>query len=168
MTIEDLHAFNQHYTTTAELPRRNQRLVRLVLTALLASLLMALGAWARPPWPFWLTGLLILGFWWRVFPFRIAQLMRVNTERLYREGKNRGILGPHRIAAEPEWLLEASSDREHRTRWRAIEQVVETEQHLFVYVSGFSSVIVPKRAFATAEDRERFVATVHQRAEARA
>jgi hypothetical protein len=138
--------------------------VRLVLTALLAALLLALGAWARPPWPFWITGALILGVWWRAFPIRVAQLMRVNTERLHREGKNRGILGPHRIALEPEWLLEASADREHRTRWRAIERVVETEAHLFLYVSGFSSVIVPNRAFATLEDRERFVATVHQRA----
>ncbi len=134
-------------------------MVRLVLTLLLSALLAALGAWIRAPLPFWLTGALIIALWWSVYPHRVAALARASTERSYREGKNRGLLGPHRVTVDAEWLTEATDEREHRTRWRAMEKVERAGEYVFLYVSGFSAVVVPERAFASEAEAEDFVRT---------
>lgn len=164
--LEDIHAFNRHYATTAALPRRNQQWVRIALTLTLASLLLALGAAISAPVPFWILGALILLAWWRLYPRRIEAISRQSTKRLYADGKNVGMLGPHVVAFDDTWLSELTADREVRTKWRAVEKVVLTAEHLFLYVSGFSAVIVPLRAFGTAAEQTAFVEAAQRRATA--
>ncbi len=159
LSLEDIHAFDAHYAVTAAAPKRARRAVRLVLTLLLASLLSALGAWIRAPLSFWVVGAVIIAAWWAVFPYRVGALMRANTERTYREGKNLGLLGPHRVTIDAEWLIEATAERETRTKWRAVERVDETPTHWFVYESSFSAVVVPKRVFGSVEESAEFAAT---------
>ncbi|MBS1148850.1 MAG: hypothetical protein H6Q89_548 [Myxococcaceae bacterium] len=163
IVLEDIHAFNRHYATTAALPRRNQQLVRLALTLTLACLLGALGMAIRAPVPFWILGVLILLAWWKVYPRRIEALSRQSTRRLYSDGKNLGMLGPHVVSFDDEWLCELTSEREVRTRWRAVEKSALTAEHLFLYVSGFAAVIVPLRAFPTEAERTAFVEEAQRR-----
>lgn len=162
--LEDIHAFNLHYATTALLPRRNQLLVRIALTMTLGSLLFALGVAIQAPVGFWLLGGLILLTWWALYPRRIEAMSRASTKRLYADGKNMGMLGPHVVSFDDDWLSEITSDREVRTRWRAVEKAALTREHLFLYVSGFSAVIVPLRAFGTAEERTAFLKEAQSRA----
>lgn len=164
VVLEDIHAFNLHYATHAELPRRNQFRVRVALTAVLAALLFALGFAISAPLPFWIIGALILLGWWATYPRRIEAISRASTARLYRDGRNVGMLGPHTVAFDDEWLSELTPHREVRTRWQAVEQAVVTPQHLFLYVSGFSAVIVPLRAFATDAERTAFIEAASSRA----
>ncbi len=164
IVLEDIHAFNAHYARTALLPRRNQRLVRIALTVTLASLLLALGLASSAPLPFWILGALILLAWWKLYPRRIEALSRQATSRLYSEGKSAGLLGAHTVFFDDDWLSELTSDREARTRWRAIEKSALTADHLFIYVSGFSAVIIPLRAFPSAEERAAFLEQVSTRA----
>ncbi len=160
-TVEDVVAFNLHYLQSSPLPQKNLLLARASLTALLASLLLALGLYARAPIPFWLLGALILLAWFRLFPSRAASLLRRHTERLYREKPDRGLLGPHEVTLEPDWLVERTDWRESRTHWRVVESVVTADGHLFLYVTPFSAVIVPRRAF----DDERAFRAFAERAE---
>ncbi len=162
--LEDIHAFNRHYATTAAQPKANQLRVRIALTLLLASLLFALGIAVHAPIGFWIIGGLILLAWWRVYPRRIEAISRQATKRLYADGKNLGMLGPHVVTFDDEWLCELTPDREVRTRWRAVEKATLTDDHLFLYVSGFSAVIVPLRAFGTAEERTGFLKEAQSRA----
>jgi len=163
VVLEDIHAFNFHYATTAALPRRNQQRVRLALTMLLASLLFALGLAIHAPVPFWVVGVLILLAWWRVYPKRIEAISQQATKRLYADGRNKGMLGPHVVSFDDEWLSEVTADREVRTRWAVVEKAALTDAHLFLYVSGFSAVIVPLRAFATEEERKGFLNAAQSR-----
>ena len=150
--------------STAALPRRNQQLVRFALTLTLAALLFALGVAIAAPAGFWILGGLILLAWWGLYPRRVEALSRAITRRLYSDGKNLGMLGPHEVSFDDEWLSEATADREARTRWRAVEKTVLTQDHLFLYVSGFSAVIVPLRAFGTADERTAFLKEAQSRA----
>ena len=49
-------------------------------------------------------------------------------------------------------------------RWRAVEKTALTADHLFVYVSGFSAVIVPLRAFGSEQERTAFLKEAQSRA----
>ena len=164
IVLEDIHAFNRHYATTAALPRRNQRLVRIALTLTLGSLLGALGLAIRAPLPFWLLGALILLAWWALYPRRIEALSRQSTRRLYSDGKNLGMLGPHVVSFDEQWLCEITADREVRTRWRAVEKAALTPDHLFLYVCGFAAVIVPLRGFGSQAEKNAFVDEARSRA----
>jgi hypothetical protein len=163
IVLEDIHAFNFHYATTAALPRRNQKMVRIALTLVLGALLGALGMAIAAPLPFWIMGSLILLAWWKVYPRRIEALSRQGTQRLYTDGKNLGMLGPHEVHFDDDWLSELTSDREVRTRWRAVEKAALTSEHLFLYVSGFAAVIVPLRAFATEDEKKAFLEQAQRR-----
>ncbi len=163
VTLDDIHAFNLHYARTSPQSLRSRRSVRFALTFLLGALLCSLGVLSKAPLPFWLMGFLILGGWWAMFPRRLEQMLRRYTERLYASGKNAGVLGPHRLSAGPEWLSESTDVREVRTHWRAVERVEDAGEHLFLYVTAFSAVIVPKRAFATPADAEAFARLAEER-----
>ena len=133
------------------------------LAGIWAGLLLCV-AFIAAPAPFWILGGLILLAWWRLYPRRIEAISRQSTKRLYSDGRNVGMLGPHVVSFDDEWLSEITSDREVRTRWRAVEKAALTPEHLFLYVSGFSAVIVPLRAFATAEERTAFIGEAQSRA----
>jgi uncharacterized membrane protein len=163
LTLEDIHAFDLHYSRTGYVPVRARRLARTALTFLLATLLFTLGLWSKAPVPFWIVGLLILLGWYILFPKRFDQMMRRNTERIYAENPGGGLLGRHRLVLEPEWLSESTELRESRARWRAVGPLVATESHLFIFVTSFTSVIVPRRAFPSDESFSTFVATVERR-----
>lgn len=163
VVLDDIHAFNLHYARTAEVSVRSRRLARIALTFVLAALLATLGLWSRAPLPFWLLGLLILFGWYSMFPARFDQMLRRQTERMYAENPQGGLLGRHRLTLEPEWLVERTPLRESRTHWRAVGRVVSTDTHAFVYVTSFTAVIVPRRAFSTDEAFRAFLATVEAR-----
>lgn len=163
VTLDDVHAFNLHYSRTAPHARRSRNAVRAALTFMLAVLLVSLGVLSKAPLPFWLMGALILGGWWATFPKRAEQMLKANTARAYADGKNLGLLGPQRLSLEAEWLSERTPVREVRTHLSALEKVVLTDEYLYLYVTAFSAVIVPLRAFASKADAAAFAQAVEER-----
>ncbi|MHB8879314.1 MAG: YcxB family protein, partial [Myxococcaceae bacterium] len=110
-----------------------------------------------------LLGTLILAGWWALFPRRLEQMLRRQTARMYQEGENAGVLGPPRLTLDGEWVTERTEVREVRTHWRAVERVVEDQAHLYLYVTSFSAVIVPRRAFGSEEEAKAFARLAEER-----
>lgn len=156
-TLDDIHAFNTHYARTAQLPQQSRKMVRGALTLTLGSLMFALGVAFHLPIAFWIINALILFGWWQFYPRRVEAMARRSTQKLYAEGRNAGMLGATTVTIEPEWLSEASSEREVRTRWRSVEKMDLTADYAFLYVTGFSAVIVPFRAFANEGEKSAFL-----------
>jgi hypothetical protein len=45
---------------------------------------------------------------------------------------------------------------EQRTSWAGVDRVEQNADYIFIYTSPVAAHIVPRRAFASAEDAERF------------
>lgn len=163
IALEDVHAFNAHYGKTSPVARRARRVARFGLTAMLMVLLTALGYAIRAPLPFWGLGVAILLVFFALFPRRVERLIRIHTERSYADGSNKGLLGQHRLTVLKDWLIEQSKWREQRTHWRAVERVERTRTHLFIYVSGFTAIVIPRRAFDDDGDWAAFCAQIEER-----
>jgi hypothetical protein len=103
---------------------------------------------AREPWLGVIGLAFAFAFWW-MFPRRYERGLRDSVAKLYGEGKNLDVLGPTRLELDEEFLTETTPTRSVRTRWAAVERCVETDDHLFVYVTGSTALIVPKRSLAT-------------------
>jgi hypothetical protein len=147
VTLDDAIAFAVFHDSYSPVMRRRRRLLRVGMAVLLAVIAAAVGGLARAP----LLGLVGLGFafafWW-IFPRRYQRGLRESVTRLHGEGKNLDVLGPTKLVLDEEFVTEATPARAVQTRWAAIEHCVDTEEHVFVYVTGSTAVIVPKRSLA--------------------
>jgi hypothetical protein len=166
VTVDDAAAFAVFHDSYSPALRRRRHLLRVGMAVLLAVIAASVARLARAPG----LGFVGLGFafafWW-IFPRRYERGLRQSVARLHSEGKNVDLLGPTRLVLDEEFVTEATPARDVRTRWAAIERCVDTDDHVFVYVTGSSAVIVPKRSLAAGQ-AEKLVAEIHQRIPARA
>jgi hypothetical protein len=158
LTLADIHAFNQHYAQTSPVVRRARLRVRLAMTFFLALLLSALGWGARADVGFWVMGAVIIAFWFAIFPRRLESMQRTFTERTYAVGKNAGLLGPHTVELTEEGIVERTPVRELKVKWEAMERVAHSDQHLFLWTSGFNALVLPRRAFESEDALKAFTA----------
>lgn len=63
---------------------------------------------------------------------------------------------PQTTEITPEYLYHQDATGEVKTRWKGIQKIVETATHIFFWVSPNEAHVVPKRAFANAEDATQF------------
>jgi YcxB-like protein len=72
-------------------------------------------------------------------------------------------LGERTTSAEENGLRVASSRGERLIYWNRIEEVIETESHLFLPFGMLEVVVIPKRAFESEELKTAFVSELHAR-----
>jgi hypothetical protein len=93
-----------------------------------------------------------------LFPRLRRRQINGYVRRLVSEGRNRGTLGPHRMAISREGLVDATDVGEAKTLWAGIERVEESADYIFLYKSALSAYVVPKRAFRDAHQGGQFFA----------
>lgn len=161
VTVNDAVAFAVYHHHASPLLRRRRRFLRVGMSALLAMIAATIaGVSGRP-----VLGMVGLAFafgFWLIFPRRYEKGLRESVAKLYTEGKNLDLLGPTKLVLDTEGMTESTPTRDSRSRWAVVERCVETEDHVFVYLTGDSGVIVPKRSLRPGE-AERLIAEVRQR-----
>ena len=166
VALDDAIAFAVFHHSDSPLLRRRRRLLRVGMAALLAIIAAAVAGLAQTP-ALGLVGLAFaFAFWW-MFPKRYERGLRGSVAKLYGEGKNLDVLGPTRLEVDEEFLTETTPTRSVRTRWAAVERCVETDEHLFLYVTGSTALIVPKRSLAP-ETAQNLLSEIRARMPARA
>jgi hypothetical protein len=164
--LDDEIAFAVFHHSDSPLLKRRRRLLRVGMAALLAIIAATVAGLARAP----VLGLVGLGFafaFWLIFPKRYERGLRDSVAKTYGEGRNLDVLGPTRLELDEEFLTETTPTRAVRTRWEAVERCVDTADHIFVYVTGNTAVIIPKRAIAPAV-AEKLVSALRGRIPVRA
>lgn len=74
------------------------------------------------------------------------------------------ILSPRQVTLSDEGVRETSRLHESLFRWSGVRGARLTDQHVFLMVDNHAAIIVPRHAFSTDDERERFVAEIQQRA----
>jgi len=91
-------------------------------------------------------------------PWMVVQ----NTKRALRQGRYDQVLGRHRLLLTPEALTHDSEYAAGRTLWAAVHRIDKTKDHAFILLSGNTSLIVPRRAFADEESFSDFVNAIRR------
>ena len=73
------------------------------------------------------------------------------------EGKNADMLGKHSLRLDEEGLVIGSSLSEARTNYGAVEEVVETKEYIYIYVSSISAHIIPVRSFESVQQKDEWI-----------
>jgi hypothetical protein len=156
LTADDLAALTWHHSQTSPLMRRYYWVGLLLPPA--AYLLLALLFLGAGQPSFYLFPLLFSFAYLLLFPRLRRRRINSYVRRLVREGRNKGTLGPHRMAISREGLVDATEVGEAKTLWAGIERVEESADYIFIYKSALSAYVVPKRAFRDAHQSGQFFA----------
>ena len=151
---EDWTAMQLHYARQTGQFKRSQR----TLVALSAFLIL-LGATAalvstRSSAPLLL--LIYAGFM-MVMSLFMPQIHRRNIQKILQKGHHKALFGATSVVLTPKGIQTTSPIGESLFYWNAVEQLAESETHLFVQFSAGVNLIVPKRAFATQTHGAQFL-----------
>ncbi len=89
-------------------------------------------------------------------------LIRIAVAKADREGRFKLSLGKQELTLTPEALIWKTPISESKTSWSAVEKIVETEQHVFIYTSAVAALVVPQRAFPDESAYREFVETARR------
>jgi hypothetical protein len=73
------------------------------------------------------------------------------------------IIGPQEVFLEDEGLRQRSGRHQSVFQWSLVRAVAVTEQHVFVMVDSIAGIILPRRAFTSDAEREKFVREIETR-----
>jgi hypothetical protein len=143
--MEDLAALTDHHMRTSRASRRALRngALWIGLGALVVTLFISLTAGKS------LAHAVVIGVFagagaavgWRL---TVVRSTLAQTRRLYNDGRNKGILGRHRLSLTDSALREESEAGSSETRFDAIEGIAETPSHVFVYVDALHAHVIPR------------------------
>ncbi len=91
------------------------------------------------------------------FPWAYRRKLRKLVGGMVSEGRNRGLLGWHRVGISPTEITEANGHGQTSIRWSGIERVAAENGLAFIYTSAISAIIVPERAFPDPVEFEQFL-----------
>ena len=96
------------------------------------------------------TWSLFTAVWMAVLPPYLRWYTRRSVRRLAEQGLTRGSVGPHRLVVDERGIIETTPFSETRVLWDGIDNVVEGERQVLIYLGPHAAVIVPKHAFPSA------------------
>ena len=101
---------------------------------------------------------LIVNILWFIFyPAYFYRLIKRNSTKMMREGKNVGVLGAHRMIFTEDGLREISPKGEMSISWSGIETFGEDHAGFYLYNSGMSALIIPKKELGNSEAVSRYL-----------
>ena len=162
LTMDDIVAWSQHHYAHSALCRRGFWIWRIVLCAILFATVVA--ATARDAIGITL-GLLGAGVYYYIFPRLSRRGVARLVKKSYAEGKNKGLLGEHRLVITDDGFASSTEVGEGKISWAGIERIVEIPGYTFVYGSALSAAVVPERRVLEG-DYNLFIAELKRRWEA--
>lgn len=77
------------------------------------------------------------------------------------EGKNADMLGNQSLTLTEDGIVNVSNFSESKTNWGTVENVVETKEHIFIYISAVMAYIIPIRAFQSINQKNEFISSLN-------
>jgi hypothetical protein len=163
-TVEDAIAFNQYHAdhppSAHRVPRQTVLLGLAALFGIISTLSIlyatysddVLAAMTVPCF------FLVLSLGFLSLHVLRHQLIAIRVRRVFRQDHNAKYLEiTQRLSVTPEALTQASELATGTYQWTAVEKIVVTDDHAFIYTTTWTAAILPKRAFANPEDFKSFV-----------
>lgn len=107
----------------------------------------------------WLGALSFALIWVAFYPQLVLRTLRSSSRRLVQQAKEQGLLGRQVLTLEQNGIRMRNDLTEASFPWRGVEEVAESDQHIFLHVGPSKAYAVPKAAFADAEAVQQFLQT---------
>ncbi|MCI0746764.1 MAG: YcxB family protein [Verrucomicrobia subdivision 3 bacterium] len=91
------------------------------------------------------------------YPWAYRRKVRKIIDAMVSEGSNRGLFGRHAVSISEIDITDSGAFGQTTRVWFGVERVVGTEHYAYIYLSSLSAVIVPRRAFVSEAEFEKFI-----------
>jgi hypothetical protein len=92
----------------------------------------------------------------------VPRINRQQAEALFREGRNRGLVGRQRLVLSRLNMTAINEVQETKTRWLGVERIVMSEHLIHIYTNSVRALLVPRRAFPSEAACEQFLSIARQ------
>ena len=155
--VDDYVTFTLYHMMHSPSLRRGLMVARVGFPAL--WLLLALVT----PFPLWRIGWVVLAvLWFALLPWLRRWEAARRIRRMYAEGKHADRVGHVRLTIGSDGIHERTERSETHYKTDALERVVSDVDHVYLYVSPVSALVVPKSAFAGELEETSFVELARQ------
>ncbi|TXT24723.1 MAG: hypothetical protein FD138_3043 [Planctomycetota bacterium] len=144
-TIEDLLAFSLHFHQKSPTLRKHRLWVVICLAIMILGMTFAASEVTGDPIVFW-TGVIGAAVIVVIYPRLYRRNVKRLSSRLYAEGQNRALLGPHVTELRDNGLFVATDFREGVVFWKGIERIESIPGHTFVYLSAMSALVISEHS----------------------
>lgn len=155
VTADDV-AYLNHYHAQKSPMMRHARLRGAALLVFLGLLVLVLAPSALLGLSV-CTGLMVSGAMVALRGGRPSRQQYDHIRKLFDEGNNRALFGPHRMLLHDDRLEVITEYSRGEVRWEGVERIEEDEQYIFIYVSALNAYVIHKKYFFSGHDAQRFV-----------
>jgi len=155
----DFNIFHMSYSNTIRQALFIQRYI-ISIVFLIAPFIVA-KVTDIPLW-YWAIAFIVIYLLWIIFYpkyFRWSAARRIS--RMIDEGKNADMLGNQSLTLTEDAIVNISNFSESKTNWHTVENVVETKEHIFIYISAVMAYIIPIRIFESVNQKNEFSCTLN-------
>ncbi len=164
LTKEDLIDFNLFHIMYAKSTRRSAYIQRYILSLLLIVIPIFLGQWSIVRFEYGLAIFLAFYVYWVVFyPRRLRKIVSKRITKLLNDGEKNIVIGAHSLSISEEGIVDQSKHTKAKTRFKEIEDILENNAHIYIYVSENSAHIIPLRIFLNEAEKHDFLALIQQK-----
>lgn len=144
-TIEDLLAFTAHFHQKSPTLKRNRRWAVVCLAIMILGMTFAASEITGVPIVLWVGtgGAALVAL---VYPRLYRRNVKRLSLRLYAEGQNKALLGPHVTELRDNGLFVGTEFREGVVFWKGIERIESIPGHTFVYLSAMSALVISEHS----------------------
>lgn len=158
ITEQDYIDFNVFHAKNSKAVQKQVTLQRVLVPIIYVVLSILMSAFLDITFliifiPFLLVGIL----WFLYYPAYFYRLIKRNSTKMMREGKNDAVLGTHKMIFTEEGLREVSPKGEMTVSWSGIEEFSEGDTGFYLYNSGLSALIIPKKELGNSEKVSSFL-----------
>ena len=160
-TEQDYIDYNIYHSKYSPSIKRLLRLQRYGVAFLLMVLAPLMHMISHDSLNFYLISFAIASIAWVIlFPKLYESSLKRRILKIVEEGRRNSLFGRHELRITQDGIHGKTGVSE--STWHRIERAVETEKHVIVYVNAITAFIVPKSAFTSEEEKERFLEEVNK------
>ncbi|EMS69814.1 YcxB family protein [Ruminiclostridium cellobioparum] len=154
---QDYIDFNIYHVNHSDIIKKSLLIQRYFIPIIFMIVPFLIAGVTDLPLLYWICVFIVISVVWIVFyPKYFVWAFSKRVSKMVDEGKNKDLLGKHRVTVNEEGVLEQSENGENKISWSGVEKIVSSNQHIFIYIGSISACIIPKRAFKTNTDMELF------------
>lgn len=91
-----------------------------------------------------------------LYPSILKKTLKRSVESIYVSSHE---IGTHKLKITETWVIDKTSTSELDMQWIAVEKIVETDRHIFIYTNPMKAFLIPKRAFPDEAKCREFIET---------
>jgi len=163
LTAQDYIDFNLFHMNNSKKMKNILFIQRFIIPLIYFALPFVLARSTNVPFWLWMVAALVVyAVWVKIYPKRMKKSISQKLLRALKEERNAKLMGKHSCTLSKDMIVDIGKGGETKAKWSSILDVIESETHVFIFISDSKAFIIPKRALTTEELRQQFIAKVNE------